>query len=229
MKIGGLQKLTLLDYPSKTACTIFTSGCNFRCPFCQNASLALEENPSREYSREEILSFLNKRQGLLDGVCISGGEPTLQNDLEDFIKEIKALGFAVKLDTNGARPDVLEKLIQNSLVDYVAMDIKNSPEKYARTSGAQHLDKVKQSVELLLQGEIDYEFRTTVVKGLHEKEDFEAIGKWISGCKSYYLQQYRDSEDIISPEGLSSFDAKEMEEFLKITQRYIPQTKLRGL
>ncbi len=229
MKIWGLQKLTLLDYPSKTACTIFTSGCNFRCPFCQNASLALEENPSREYSREEILSFLNKRQGLLDGVCISGGEPTLQNDLEDFIKEIKALGFSVKLDTNGARPDVLEKLIQNSLVDYVAMDIKNSPEKYARTSGARHLDKVKQSVELLLQGEIDYEFRTTVVKGLHEKEDFEAIGKWISGCKSYFLQQYRDSEDIISSEGLSSFDAKEMEEFLKITQRYIPQTKLRGL
>ncbi len=229
MKIWGLQKLTLLDYPSKTACTVFTSGCNFRCPFCQNASLALEENPSREYSSEEILSFLKKRQGLLDGVCISGGEPTLQNDLEDFIKEVKALGYCVKLDTNGARPDVLEKLIQNSLVDYVAMDIKNSPEKYARTSGAAHLEKVKQSVDILLEGDLDYEFRTTAVKGLHEKEDFESIGKWISGCKNYFLQQYRDSEDIISPEGLSSFDAKEMQELLEVAQRYIPHTKLRGL
>lgn len=229
MRIMGLQKLTLLDYPGKTACTVFLAGCNFRCPFCQNATLVCRPEASAEYSKNDVLEFLKKRQGLLDGVCITGGEPTLCTELPDFIREIKNLGFSVKLDTNGTAPDMLKALIEAKMIDYAAIDIKSSPEKYKLATGADKLDAVKESVEYLLTSDFDYEFRTTVVCGLHKAEDFDSIGKWIYGCKKYFLQQYRDSGEIIAPQGLSSFSEKEMHAILQKVKSYIPNAQLRGL
>jgi pyruvate formate lyase activating enzyme len=229
MHIKGLQKLTLLDYPSKTACTVFTAGCNFRCPFCQNSSLVLGQNDADEYTEEQILSFLKKRQGLLDGVCITGGEPTLYADLPEFISKIKSLEFCVKLDTNATNPDMLKRLIEEKLIDYAAIDIKNSPEKYELTAGADALDTVGQSVEYLLGSDFDYEFRTTVVCPLHTPADLDEIGRWIKGCNKYFLQQYRDSGEIIAPQGLSSFTEDEMQQLLNVVKQYIPHAELRGL
>ena len=188
MKIPYFQKLTLLDYPSKTAATVFTHGCNFRCPFCHNASL-VERPAEAEIDETEFFAFLEKRKGLLDGVCITGGEPLLQPDIADFIAEIKRMGFLVKLDTNGSFPDKLEALLTSGNVDYVAMDIKNSPEKYGETVGlaTPPLDKIRASVELLKNGAIDYEFRTTAVKEFHTESDFLAIGKWLAGDSRYYI------------------------------------------
>jgi len=228
MVLDGLQKLTLLDFPDKMACTVFTHGCNFRCPFCHNASLV--EGDNVHLPVEEFEDFLKKRQGILDGVAITGGEPMLQKDLKDFIKMIKSYGYLVKLDTNGTYPEKLEELIDEGLVDYVAVDIKNSPEKYGRTIGVENYDitPIKKTVELLKKGRVPYEFRTTVVKELHEAADFEEIGKWLEGAPRYFLQQFVDSGDLIG-EGMSAHDEDTMRDFLDIVQQYIPDAELRGI
>ncbi len=226
MRIGGLQKLTLLDFPGHVACTVFLQGCNFRCPFCHNTSLILGTDT---LSEDEIFRFLNTRQGLLDGVAITGGEPLLSAELPDFLRKIKALGYQTKVDTNGSFPEKLRQLIDEGLVDYVAMDIKNSPEKYAATAGADGmLGAVRRSVEILLNGSVSYEFRTTVVDELHEPSDFEAIGTWLAGAQHYYLQGFVDSGDILRP-GLHAASKEKMERCLAIAGQYIPTSQIRGL
>lgn len=228
MLLKGLQKLTLLDFPGKVACTVFTGGCNFRCPFCHNASLVTHLT-DEVIDENEFFSFLKKREGILEGVCVSGGEPTLQPDLYNFIKRIKELGFAVKLDTNGYRPDVIRMLCNDGLLDYVAMDIKNSPEKYSLTTAVENLDftKIRESAEFLMNGNIDFEFRTTVVSELHKHEDFEAIGKWLKGDEPYFLQSFIDSGDTVE-KGFNSPLENEMNDFLGTIVQYIPKAQIRG-
>ena len=230
MRIQGLQKLTLLDFPEHTACTVFTAGCNFRCPFCHNASVVVNIPKETEISEEDFFAFLQKRRGILDGVCVSGGEPLLQPDIEQFIRKIKDMGFAVKLDTNGSFPDKLIHLVEQGLVDYVAMDIKNSPETYAFTAGTDTLDieAIKKSVSYLKEGYVPYEFRTTVVKHYHSKENFEAIGKWLAGTEKYFLQNFVDSGDLIGKNTRGCSEG-EMKEFLATVQKYMPSAKLRGI
>ncbi len=229
MEIAGLQKLTLLDYPGRIAATVFTGGCNFRCPFCHNASLVLETSGMQRITEDEFFQFLEKRKGLLDGVCVSGGEPLIQKEIGGFIARIKALGFLVKLDTNGSVYSGLKELVEHGLVDYVAMDIKNSPAKYAVTAGTTQeiLPDINKSVAFLLSNPVEYEFRTTVVKEYHTKEDFEAIGRWLSGAKKYYLQSFADSGDVIRP-GLHPVEKKELEAFAAIARSHVPSVKIRG-
>lgn len=228
MRITGLVKTTLLDYPGKVACTVFTYGCNFRCEFCHNALLVTEENHDN-ISEDEFFTFLSKRQGILDGVCISGGEPTLQRDLPQFIKKIKDMGFCVKLDTNGYEPEILRSLIDESLVDYVAMDIKSSPEGYSSICGVNiDIDKIKTSVDILKQGKVDYEFRTTCVKEYHTKEDFQRIALWLEGDSKYFLQHFEDSGNLIG-NNLSAFTKEETEEIEKIISPSVPNIGLRGV
>lgn len=195
MRIGGFQKLTLIDYPGKIAATVFTVGCSFRCPFCHNPELVLSsEFTVRGNQEEEFFAHLAKRKGKLEGVCITGGEPTIQPDIIDFIKRVKELGFAVKLDTNGTRPDVLMKIISDRLVDFIAMDIKNTPENYSKTVGLEaDVERIKLSVDLIKNSRILHEFRTTVVPGIHKEEDFLKIARWIEGSESYFLQEYREN------------------------------------
>ena len=228
MKIGGFQKMTVLDYPGKVACTVFTHGCNLRCPFCHNARLVVRDEDLID--ENEILSYLNKRRGILDGVCISGGEPTLQSDLFDFMKKVKDLGMLIKLDTNGTCPDKLQYAIDNGLVDYVAMDIKNCREEYAKTCGLSKMDisKIEKSVEILMQSGIDYEFRTTVTKELHTPDDFAKIGQWIKGAKRYYIQSFVDSGDIIL-EGLNPLDLQGLKALSEAVSPYVPSVELRGV
>ena len=228
MKIGGFQKMTVLDYPGKVACTVFTHGCNLRCPFCLNARLVVMDEDLID--ENEILSYLNKRRGILDGVCISGGEPTLQSDLFDFMKKVKDLGMLIKLDTNGTCPDKLQYAIDNGLVDYVAMDIKNCREEYAKTCGLSKMDisKIEKSVEILMQSGIDYEFRTTVTKELHTPDDFAKIGQWIKGAKRYYIQSFVDSGDIIL-EGLNPLDLQGLKALSEAVSPYVPSVELRGV
>lgn len=229
MFIGGFQKMTVLDYPEKVACTIFLTGCNFRCPFCHNASL-VTENWIRGVGIDEIFSYLEKRKGLIDGVCITGGEPLLNNDIEDLIKPIKSMGYLVKLDTNGTNPTRLRNLIENGLVDYVAMDIKNSSEKYALTCGvkAVNFTKIEESIDLLINGNIDYEFRTTVVEPLHTVEDIEKIGKLIKGAKSLYLQGFVDSGDLIG-NSMNAANRETMQEMLERVKPYVGHAEIRGV
>lgn len=229
MRIDGLQTLTLLDYPGKVACTVFTSGCNMRCPFCHNASLVCGEVPPF-MEKDEFFAFLKKRAGVLDGVCVAGGEPLLQEGLIPFLLEVKELGFTTKLDTNGLLHDRLRAAVDAGAVDYVAMDIKNSKTHYAETAGVPGLDlaPIEKSVHFLMEGKVDYEFRTTVVKELHTKADFMEIGQWLKGAKRYFLQSFKDSGDILTP-GLS---APEKEELLEVRDRLlvdIPVVELRGV
>lgn len=229
MNIQFYQKLTLLDYPQKTACTVFTYGCNLRCPFCHNAGLVVR--PAEEKIDEaEFFSFLDKRKNLLDGVCITGGEPLLQKDILRFISDIKNKGFLVKLDTNGFFPDKLEEILKAGIVDYVAMDIKNSPKKYSITCGIENADmtKVFRSAELLKNYATDYEFRTTAVKGYHEACDFKSIGEWLAGNSKYYIQCFKDSGDTIE-KGLSAFAEEELNSFKSAVLPYLPSTELRGI
>lgn len=230
MKICGYNKTTLLDYPGKVAATIFLGSCNFRCPFCQNSSLVLHSAVQPEISTDEILSFLKKRQGILDGVCISGGEPTLSEELPDFVREIKALGYAVKLDTNGSRPYVVKCLVNAGLVDKVAMDIKACPDNYRALSGLRYpdMDSIFETVDFLMEGHVDYEFRTTVVKELHTEKDFIEIGQWLSGAKAYYLQAYKDSEGVLQP-GFTSYSLEELQHFQSILLKTIPLVEIRGI
>ncbi len=229
MNIQGLQKLTLLDYPGKVACTLFLGGCNLRCPFCHNAALVTETH-TPFMSADEFFAFLKKRQGILDGVCITGGEPLLYTDTVELIKGIRELGFSVKLDTNGCYPDRLGQLIDKHLLDYVAMDIKNSPQKYGLTSGRDNLDltPIYESVELLKNGRIDHEFRTTVVREFHTIDDIEAIAKWLSGDEKYFLQSFVDSGNTIT-KGLTQIPHEELEKMLEKARKYLPGAALRGV
>lgn len=230
MKIQGLQKLTLLDYPEKVACTVFFAGCNFRCPFCHNASLVVNIPEKGDISEEEFFAFLKKRQGILDGVCITGGEPLMQPELEGFIRKMKDLGYEVKLDTNGSFPEKLEYLVKEKLVDYVAMDIKNSLDAYDITAGTdgQYLEAIQKSAAFLMKRNVPYEFRTTVTKNFHKKENFEEIGKWIFGAEKYFLQSFVDSGDLLGTD-IQGCNEEEMEEFLQTVKPYIPNAALRGI
>lgn len=226
MNIQGLQKLTLLDYPEKVACTIFTAGCNFRCPFCHNASLVTHIDLEKNIQVEQIMNFLKKRWRVLDGVCISGGEPLLQPGLEDFIRGLKEIGYCVKLDTNGSNSRLLRNLAEQKLLDYVAMDIKNAPDKYGMTIGIEdyNMDEILRSVDFLLSGTISYEFRTTVVREFHKREDFAAIGRWIKGAERYYLQSFQDSGDLIRP-GLRAYTKEILVQALEIIRRNVPNAE----
>lgn len=229
MKIEALQKLTLLDYPGKMAATVFTYGCNLRCPFCHNALLVTEESEGG-ISADEVLGFLSKRKGMLEGVCVTGGEPLLQPDIEDFLKAIKNMGFSIKLDTNGTFPKKLKDLVRKGLVDYVAMDIKNCREKYAVTSGklAMDLSAIDESIKFLLSGEVEAEYRTTVVKNFHTLEDLLKITDWISGCDRYFLQQFVDSGNLID-KSLEGYTDNELTALYKQVKRKLPAVKLRGI
>lgn len=266
MKIGGFLPTTLLDYPEKLACTVFTCGCNFRCPFCQNGSLVLETQcdlsgaTGTTISEDaDILEHIKKRKNILEGVCISGGEPTLQKDLPDFLRKIKRLGLLVKLDTNGSRPDVIKSLYQENLIDYVAMDIKSSRENYPAVSGIAGLSiaVIEESADFLMHSGIAYEFRTTLVKGLHTYDDMKDIAAWLKGAAKYYLQSYEDSDlilcklmpsfadsmpytaSLISTDSgnapfpadftLETFSVEELRQFLQIAQTSIPSAALRGI
>ena len=229
--ITGLQKLTLLDFPGKVACTLFTKGCNMRCPFCHNASLVVRANEQKPYDNGELLGFLKKRHGLLDGVAITGGEPTLWPGLYDFIAEVKKIGYDVKLDTNGTRPDILKKLVNDGLVDYVAMDIKNCREKYGATVGfdeSYDLSPIDKSIAFLMSGKVDFEFRTTVTREHHTANDIVKIGEWIHGSEKYFLQQFKDSGDIIG-EGICEYTKDEMTALLDQIRQFVPNAQLRGV
>ena len=229
LRIFGIQKLTLLDYPGKLATILFTGGCNFRCPFCHNKSLVFLDEDNSELNGEDILELLNKRQGLIDGVVISGGEPLIQEGLVTYLRKIKDMGFKIKLDTNGLLSEKLAYLIDEGLIDYVAMDIKNSPEKYAMTAGVQEVDlnEIKKSIELLKNSAIDYEFRTTIVDELHDVEDIAKIAMLIKGAKHYYLQKYRDSEGVIK-KGYHAPSNDKLNEMLKVALKYVETAEIRG-
>lgn len=230
--IAGLQKMTLLDYPGKVACTVFLQGCNFRCPFCHNSGL-LSSAGDPEIPTEELLAFLKKRQGLLDGVCITGGEPTLHKELPELIRTIKELGFSVKLDTNGFRPAVLKELA--GMLDYVAMDIKNCPARYGETAGLPQipLSHIEESMVFLIEGSLDYEFRTTVVQEFHTREDIDAIGKWFQKLspdrkvKKYFLQPYADRDSVLCS-GLHRPESGDLQGFLEAILPYVHTAEIRG-
>ena len=231
MFVAGLQKLTLLDYPGKVACTVFTAGCNFRCPFCHNAPLVLPERMGQDVTEEDVLAFLGKRVGILDGVAITGGEPLLHKEMAGFLQKIKEMEYSVKLDTNGSFPEHLKELVKAGLVDRVAMDIKNAPGLYGATVGIEGFDisGVEESKNFLLEGSIDYEFRTTVVKGLHTKESLTEAAEWIAGAKEYYLQQFKDSGDVIAIDGLGAYDENEMHALADAVAEFVPSVKVRGV
>ncbi len=230
MRILGLQKLSLLDFPGKVAATVFTGGCNLRCPFCHNAPLVLPRRGTSALDAGGVLDFLASRRGLLDGVVLSGGEPLLQPDTADFLAEVKAMGFAVKLDTNGCHPDALADILDRRLADYVAMDIKNSLEKYPWTVGVPGFDTapVERCARLLMGGPADYEFRTTLVRPFHEAGDMETIGRWLRGARRYYLQAFVDSGDLVGG-GCVPFTPEEMEGFLQAARPFFQSAALRGL
>lgn len=230
MQIHGFQKLTLLDYPGKCAATLFTAGCNLRCPFCHNAPLVTRINLADEIDVQEILDYLKKRGGVLDGVCITGGEPLLSDEVFELMRKIRELGFMIKLDTNGTFPERLRRAVFGGLVDTVAMDIKNSKERYAETVGVDGFDiaLIEESVNFLMSGAVDFEFRTTVVKELHTEEDIEHLAQWIKGAPRYYLQRFKDSGDLIK-EGFTPPEGEFMEKAQKIAMKYIEKVELRGI
>lgn len=230
MRISGLQKLAMVDFPGKLAATVFTGGCNLRCPFCHNAPLVNRVAETPELSEEDVLAFLKSRKGLLDGVVLSGGEPLLQHDAADFLKKVRELGFAVKLDTNGCFPQVLADILQQELVDYVAMDIKNCREKYAQTVGIPGFDitPVEESVRLLQNSGINFEFRTTVVKKFHTAADIQAIGKWCQGAPHYFLQQFVDSGDLVGV-GCEALDPLEVKAFADLMRPFFYEVGVRGI
>ena len=221
--------MTLLDWPGKVACTVFLGGCDFRCPFCHNSELLSGPMPIL-MDQEGLLEFLRKRQGLLDGVCVTGGEPLLRPGLPGLLDGIKNLGFPVKLDTNGNHPDRLVRLWEQGLVDYVAMDVKNSPERYPETVGAPGLDltPVRDSVAWLLEGHVEYEFRTTAVRQLHDAASFQAIGRWLQGARRYYIQNFVDRDTVLQA-GLSGFEKAELEAFASLVRPFVERVEVRGV
>ena len=229
MKICGLNKTTLLDYPGCVSATIFVGGCNFRCPFCHNGDLVLCSNELPEYREEEVFSFLEKRKNVLEGVCVTGGEPTLYREMPEFIKKIKALGYKVKLDTNGSNPKMLRELVKEKLVDYVAMDIKAPIYHYDKVCGVLvDVEKIKESVDFLKEKNVPYEFRTTVVRELHSKEDVIEIGKWISGAENYYLQSYQETDKNLS-KGFMPMEETELKALKEELKNYVENVKIRGV
>ena len=229
MRIQGLQKLTLLDYPGKTACTIFLSGCNFRCPFCHNTPL-LTADAAAGMGEAELLAFLKKRQGLLDGVAITGGEPLLRPELPALLEKIKELGYAVKLDTNGAFPDRLEQIVRAGLADYVAMDVKNSPARYAQTVSMAELDlaPIEKSVSFLLRGTVDYEFRTTAVAEFHDDASFLSLADWLAGARRYYIQRFQPRDTVLRA-GLSAPSEMQLHCWAELVRPKIPAVEIRGI
>ena len=229
MKIQGLQKLTLLDWPGRVACTVFLGGCDLRCPFCHNADLVAGPLPEG-LDDASLLAFLRGRRGLLDGVCVTGGEPLLRPELPELLRAIRELGFPVKLDTNGTHPDRLARLWEQGLVDYVAMDVKNCPARYGETAGVPGLDlaPVRESVAWLLEGRVDYEFRTTVVRQFHTREDLLAIGRWIAGARRYFLQSFVDRETVLCP-GLAPWSEEELRQAAEALRPWVPSVRLRGV
>lgn len=232
IRIGGIQRSTLVDYPGKLACTIFTAGCSFKCPYCHNKDLVFIPERYEYLNVDEIMDYLHRRKGLLDGVCISGGEPLMQEGLIPFLQMIKDEGYLIKLDTNGYYPDRLKEIVEDQLVDYVAMDIKNSASGYAEAAGlgkdAVNMDLINESIDYLLEGHVEYEFRTTVVKELHDVGKIREIAERIRNAQHYYLQQYVDSENVIQP-GYHSFDRAEMDELLAAAREFVPSAGLRGI
>ena len=229
MKIHGLQKMTLLDYPGKVACTVFLGGCDFRCPFCHNAEL-LDAGAPAEMDDAALLAFLEKRKGLLDGVAITGGEPLLRSDIFELLAKIRALGYPVKLDTNGNHPEKLRTAVNAGLVDYVAMDMKNSPGRYAETVGLASFDMtgVRESIDLLLGGAVDYEFRTTVVRELHDEQSFVEIGKLIRGAKRYFLQSFTDRDTVLFA-GLHAPEKETILRYAEVVRPYVESVDVRGV
>lgn len=229
MIISGLQKTTLLDYPGHIAATIFLGGCNFRCPFCHNSDL-LGGDSEDPFTEEGVLNFLKTRTSVLEGICITGGEPTLHDGLADFMRRVHELELLIKLDTNGYRPNVLKSLCEKGLLDYVAMDVKSGRTGYAKTAGLPQLNLslVEESVDFLLHGTVPYEFRTTIVKELHSAEDFMEIGPWLAGCSHYYLQSYKDSEQVLT-RGFSAYTKEELLSFVDIVSPYVKNVTLRGI
>lgn len=230
MTIHGFNKTTLLDYPKHLAATIFLGNCNFRCPFCHNSSLVLSCLSQPTIPEDEVLSTLSNRKNILEGVCITGGEPTVSPELPEFIRKIKRLGLKVKLDTNGSNPTMLSKLYQEGLLDYVAMDIKNSKEHYEKTTGVNHLSiqPIETSTALIMSHDVPYEFRTTVVSELHTDDDFIAIGKWLQGATNYYLQSFKDNKDILV-KGLHAPTLKDLTRYKDLVTPYFKQVHLRGV
>lgn len=230
MKFNGFQKMTLLDYPGKVACTLFTAGCNFRCPFCHNALLVTQIDNREIYDEDLILDFLDKRKGLLDGVCVTGGEPLLNPEIENFLFKVKEKGYKIKVDSNGSFPDRLKSIVNNGLADYIAMDIKNCKEKYAMTVGLDSFDlsNIEKSVDFLISSGTDFEFRTTVVKEFHTVDDIRKISEWICGAKRYFLQNFVDSGSLIG-ESLHPVDKETLETMRKTAEKHIPDTSLRGI
>lgn len=230
MNICGYQKTTLLDYPGHVAATIFTGGCNFRCPFCHNADLVIRSSITNSISEEEIFNFLKKRKNVLSGICITGGEPTLQPDLPEFIQKVRSLGYKIKLDTNGYRPEVIDDLLTKNLLDYIAMDIKTGFSNYTKVSGVPNLNikHIKESISLIENSDISYEFRTTVVKELHTETDFQEIALTLSSQSPYFIQSFKDSGNILIP-GLSSCDIETLNNYLSIIKERIPNAAVRGI
>ena len=229
MQIHGLNKTTLLDYPGRVACTVFTGACNFRCPFCQNADLVLNPMSQPLIPEEEVLRHVDKRKGIITGVCITGGEPTLNDGLADFIHKLKERGLFVKLDSNGYRPEVLKSLVNDGLVDYIAMDIKSSPRRYSEAAGVDvDVNKIRESVEFIMASGTDYEFRTTTVRELHDRETFREIGEFIKGADKYFLQGYVDSERVIHP-GFTAYSEAELKGFKELLEGFVKKVWIRGV
>lgn len=230
MIISGLQKLTLLDYPGKTACTVFVCGCNLRCPFCHNTSLLDSNNCSEVISEKDFYAFISKRRGVLDGVCVTGGEPLMQEDLEAFLQKVKELGYLIKIDTNGCFPRQLKALVAKGLIDYVAMDMKSSPTCYSTATGISDVDlqAIRESIDFLMEDTVDYEFRTTVVKGLHDLATIQETAQMIKGAKRYFIQKYVNSGNH-NQKGMSAFTGKEMQLFLEGVFPYVKSAALRGV
>ena len=232
MKLGGLQKLTLLDFPEHVACTVFTLGCNFRCPYCHNSSLVLPGKVHEEgtVEEEEFFKFLEKRKGLLDGVAITGGEPLIHADIKDFIRKIRAMGYLVKLDTNGSFPDRLKEILDEGLADYVAMDVKNYLEGYDRVCGLIEppVDKLQRSIRIIRESGTPYEFRTTVIDELHDEESFEKIGELIEGADRYFLQRFEDSGELIEENRFHATSEEKLMKLLEIVRKKVPNAQIRG-
>ena len=229
MQFFGLEKLSLVDYDGKVAATVFTGGCNFRCGFCHNSPLVLHVGALPTIPEEEILSYLEKRKGILEGLCISGGEPTLNKDLPIFIEKVKKIGYSVKLDTNGTNPEMVKSLYNSGLCDYFAMDIKNDKENYAKIIGFDTFDtkKIQETIDFFLSLNKDYEFRTTLIKEFHDIENIVNIGKWLKGANKYFLQKFKNSDSCIESY-LSAVEDKIANEYVDILKEYIPHTQLRG-
>lgn len=235
MFILGLTKTTLLDYPGHVAATIFTGGCNFRCPYCHNGDIVLKNKSLVPLTPDEVFAFLKKRQNVLTGVCITGGEPTLNPDLPDLIKQVRELGYLVKLDTNGTNPQMLHSLIHTGLIDYCAMDIKNVPEKYGITAGLNgspaglDLSAIEESIQIIMRQKlIPYEFRTTIVREFHDESDMSAIAQWIAGADAYFLQSYTDSDGVLC-KGYHAHPGETLQKYASLCRRFVPNTVLRGV